>query len=308
MRKIFSDSCQGKNSLNALFLSLDFNLFTTLISPIVRETWVQFQVASYQRLKMVLDTSLLKTQQYKVRIKGKVEQSWKRSSVLPRCSSYCKGSLLVAIDYGRQLYSLLQSKQEQLKDIAVKDIKPSANVKQIWNATLIWYKHEFTFYWQHVISRKYYKCVYMRPPAACWPCSRFWSFKEKNNNSWVINVTGTDIVKAFFDFSNRQWKIARMSLAYIKLLLSLCGYLNNWAGFFVCRLLCQWRDKSKVYFFPGSRVSEKLKAGYAFWRAPQSVDEKFSLPDSKPVVKGWKSRADFSLTPPIYLERCKIYN
>ena len=34
-------------------------------------------------LKMVLDTSLLKTQQYKVGIKGKVEQSRERSSVLP---------------------------------------------------------------------------------------------------------------------------------------------------------------------------------------------------------------------------------
>ena len=31
-------------------------------------------------LKMVLDTSLLSTQQYKVRIKGKVEQSRERSS------------------------------------------------------------------------------------------------------------------------------------------------------------------------------------------------------------------------------------
>ena len=31
-------------------------------------------------LKMVLDTSLLNTQQYKVRIKGKVEQSGERSS------------------------------------------------------------------------------------------------------------------------------------------------------------------------------------------------------------------------------------
>ena len=38
-------------------------------------------------LKMVLDTSLLKTQQYKARIKVKVEQSRERSSVLPRhCS------------------------------------------------------------------------------------------------------------------------------------------------------------------------------------------------------------------------------
>ena len=33
-------------------------------------------------LKTVLDISLLKTQQYKVRIKGKVEQSRERSSVL----------------------------------------------------------------------------------------------------------------------------------------------------------------------------------------------------------------------------------
>ena len=34
-------------------------------------------------LKMVLDTSLLNTQQYKVRIKAKVEQSRERSSAFP---------------------------------------------------------------------------------------------------------------------------------------------------------------------------------------------------------------------------------
>ena len=33
--------------------------------------------------KVVLDTSLLNTQQYKVRIEGKVEQSRERSSTLP---------------------------------------------------------------------------------------------------------------------------------------------------------------------------------------------------------------------------------
>ena len=33
--------------------------------------------------KMVLDTSLLSTLQYKVRMKGKVEQSRERSSILP---------------------------------------------------------------------------------------------------------------------------------------------------------------------------------------------------------------------------------
>ena len=37
-------------------------------------------------LKMVLDTSLFNTQQYKVRIKGKVEQSWERSSTFPYTS------------------------------------------------------------------------------------------------------------------------------------------------------------------------------------------------------------------------------
>ena len=59
-------------------------------------------------LKMVLDTSLLNTQQYKVRIMGKVEQSKERSNTLPtpRWSSYWKGSLLVALDYDRQLYLL----------------------------------------------------------------------------------------------------------------------------------------------------------------------------------------------------------
>ena len=41
-------------------------------------------------LKMVLDTSLLNTQHYKVRIKSKVEQSRERSSASPTpwCSSY----------------------------------------------------------------------------------------------------------------------------------------------------------------------------------------------------------------------------
>ena len=34
-------------------------------------------------LKMELDTTLLNTQHYKVRFKGKVEQSWKWSSALP---------------------------------------------------------------------------------------------------------------------------------------------------------------------------------------------------------------------------------
>ena len=37
-------------------------------------------------LKIVLDIHLLNTQQYKVRIKGKVEQSWEKCSALPYTS------------------------------------------------------------------------------------------------------------------------------------------------------------------------------------------------------------------------------
>ena len=49
----------------------------------VQETEVQSQVESYQRLKkIVLDAALLNTLHYKVRIKGKVEQSKEWSSAL----------------------------------------------------------------------------------------------------------------------------------------------------------------------------------------------------------------------------------
>ena len=45
--------------------------------------------------KIVLNTSLLYTKHYKVRVKGKVEQSSERSvpSHTPKCCSYWKGSL-----------------------------------------------------------------------------------------------------------------------------------------------------------------------------------------------------------------------
>ena len=53
--------------------------------------------------KMVLCTSLYNAQYCKVRIKGKVEQFRERVVPFPTpgCSSYWKGRLLVALDYGR---------------------------------------------------------------------------------------------------------------------------------------------------------------------------------------------------------------
>ena len=50
--------------------------------------------------KIVLDATLLNTQHYKVRIKGKVEQSREGVALSPTpwCSSYRKGSLQVTPD------------------------------------------------------------------------------------------------------------------------------------------------------------------------------------------------------------------
>ena len=54
----------------------------------VRETKVQSQGRVIPKTQeMVLDPTLLSTQNYKVRIKDKVEQSWKLSSALPYISA-----------------------------------------------------------------------------------------------------------------------------------------------------------------------------------------------------------------------------
>ena len=58
--------------------------------------------------KMVLDTTLLNTQHYKVRIKVKWNNPGKGvvPFPIPWCSSYRKGCLRVTLDYGHQLYLL----------------------------------------------------------------------------------------------------------------------------------------------------------------------------------------------------------
>ena len=55
---------------------------------------------------IVLDASLLNTQHHKVSIKGKRSNLGKEvvSSPTPQCSSYCKGRLQVALDYGQPTY------------------------------------------------------------------------------------------------------------------------------------------------------------------------------------------------------------
>ena len=61
-------------------------------SPMVRETWVQSQVTSYQRTKMVPPCSTLSNIRYVSRVNW--NNPWKKvaPSPTPRCSSYWKGS------------------------------------------------------------------------------------------------------------------------------------------------------------------------------------------------------------------------
>ena len=78
-------------------------------SPIVPETWVQSQVESYQKfLKWYLIPLCLTLSnvRYVSRIKWSNPEKGVALSPTPRCSSYWKGSLLVTLDYGYQLYLL----------------------------------------------------------------------------------------------------------------------------------------------------------------------------------------------------------
>ena len=89
------------------------NLFTSSLakwvecSPMFRETWVQSQVASYQKLKkwyLIPPCLTLSNIRYVSRVKWSNPGKGVAPSPTPRCSSYWKGSLLVALDYGLLLY------------------------------------------------------------------------------------------------------------------------------------------------------------------------------------------------------------
>ena len=77
----------AKNSISRKTFILSLTVRTLVwwleYSPMAQETWVQPQVESCQRLKKWYLMPPCLTQQYKVWIKGKVEQSRERSSTLP---------------------------------------------------------------------------------------------------------------------------------------------------------------------------------------------------------------------------------
>ena len=72
-----------------------------------RETWIQSQVESYQRLKkcyLIPPCLTLSIIRYGSRIKWSNPGKRVAPSPTPWCSSYQKGSLWVILDYGCQFY------------------------------------------------------------------------------------------------------------------------------------------------------------------------------------------------------------
>ena len=70
-------------------------------SPVGQETWVQIQVASYQRLLkwyLMLHYLTLSNIKYVSRVKWSNPGKGVVPSPTPRCSSYLKGSLLIVLD------------------------------------------------------------------------------------------------------------------------------------------------------------------------------------------------------------------
>ena len=77
----------------------------------IRETWIQSQVKSYQRLYewyLIPPCLTLSNISCVSRVKWSNPGKGVAPSPTPWCSSYWKGRLLVALNYSRQLYFLLR--------------------------------------------------------------------------------------------------------------------------------------------------------------------------------------------------------
>ena len=93
-------------SPNSLRKNMSMQQFKNKYTPIYIYIYIYIYTYTHT-LKMVLDTSLLNTQLYKryvSRVKWSNPRKGIAASPTPQCSSNWKGSLLVALDYGRQLY------------------------------------------------------------------------------------------------------------------------------------------------------------------------------------------------------------
>ena len=162
-------------------------------------------------LKMVLDASLLNTQHYKVRIKGKVEKSWERSSVLPyTCSSYRKRCLRVTLDYGR-LY-LLWTSYVRFKHIRIwlwhTEVRLLIKTAVVWFYFLVHYQ----FYEMHQVNQysRFTKKCRLQKFYKIFTCHTLWQLRP-----W----------KTLFITQHKEMEV-RMNLVY-DVIISLVKSLNS---------------------------------------------------------------------------------
>ena len=117
--------------------------------PMVRETWDQSQATSRQRLEkwyLIPPCLTLSNIRYVSRVKWSNPGKGVAPSPTPRCSSYWKGSLLVALDYGRQLYLLLlRLRRNQSELIIINTPFRFVCLIQFWFLYLMAYNEVYTF-------------------------------------------------------------------------------------------------------------------------------------------------------------------
>ena len=80
--------------------------------PMTQETWVQFQVESYHRLKkwyLITPCLTLSIIRYRSRVKWSNPEKGVAPSPTPWCSGYWKGSLWVSLDYGHNIFLRLKN-------------------------------------------------------------------------------------------------------------------------------------------------------------------------------------------------------
>ena len=116
-RNVWSFDCVQTNDwyLIELFLMFINNIYLILTKwveclPTIWETWVQSHVESYQKLlKWYLISPCLTVSNIRYVSRVKWSNLGKGVALFPtpQCRSYWKRSLLVALDYGRQLYFFL---------------------------------------------------------------------------------------------------------------------------------------------------------------------------------------------------------
>ena len=105
-----------------------------------RETWIQSQVESYQRLKkwyLMPPCLILSIIRYGSRVKWSNPGKGVAPSPTPWCSSYRKGSLRVTLEYRRQLYFYLLIYYYIYKHIYIYiyDVKPDGFRSQLEAST-----------------------------------------------------------------------------------------------------------------------------------------------------------------------------